>query len=223
MNLTAIERVYGEQAWLFALLILVFLVFSLDKLLYGSRLYDLMLNRFSKTYRIKYFGENQRVLTVFNLTLYFFQITFLSLFLMALSNYGVIRIELNENTVYNYLLLWSLAFSVLSLKLGLLLFISSVLGLSEIFMRLLTFTFNYFSVICLWMLPALFIGLFSGIQGTSWLLILLLIFVVFALISFLFLMLNNKYLLSKGLFYFILYLCTFEIAPILIVFKALVY
>jgi len=223
MNLTAIERIYGEQAWLFGLLILVFLVFSFNKLLYGSRLYDLMLSRFSKTYRIKYFGENQRILTIFNLSLYFFQITFISLFLVALSNFEIIDLSINENVVFNYLILWGLIFLILSVKLGVLFFVSAVLGLSEIFLRLLTFTFNYFSVICLWLLPILFIGLFSGVQGPFWLVVLMLAFVLFALISFLFLMLNNKYLLSKGLFYFILYLCTFEIAPILIVFKALVY
>ena len=223
MDLIGLDRVVDNQAWLLAFLFVLILVFAINKLLYGERLFELMFTRFSRVYRAKYFGESQQVVSVFNASLFCIQGWCLSMLLIGLHKYEFIQIPNLPAGVNGFLLIWAVIASFFLLKMGIIYLLSNVLGLNDMFIRLLSFVYNYYAVAALWFLPILIIILLVGDLDRLYLIATFFLFIISHIIVFLVLLAKNKYLLTSGLFYFILYLCTFEIAPILIVFKTFVY
>ena len=182
-----------------------------------------MFTRFSRVYRSKYFGESQRVVSVFNVSLFCIQGWCLSMLLFGLHKYEFVQIHRLPEGVKGFLFIWVLIASFFLLKMGIIYLLSNILGLNDLFVKLLSFVYNYYAVAALWFLPTLSIILLVGDLDRLYLIVTFFLFVLSHIIVFLVLVAKNKYLLTSGLFYFILYLCTFEIAPILIVFKAFVY
>ncbi len=76
----------------------------------------------------------------------------------------------------------------------------------------------YLYTISLILFPVLIIICYSSISIS----VLLFVFMMLFLISLLLLFVNNKNLILNKLFYFILYLCALEIAPLLIIYKMMV-
>ena len=74
---------------------------------------------------------------------------------------------------------------------------------------------TYTHTLSLWLFPLLILYFYTALGKTALLLIMAFIF----LIKFFLLITNNKNLILNKLFYFILYLCAFEIAPLFILFK----
>lgn len=223
MDLIGLDRVVENQAWLLVFLFVLILVFAVNKLLYGERLYELMFTRFSRVYRAKYFGESQQVISVFNASLFCIQGWCMSLLLIGMHKYEFIQISNLPDGMIGFLLIWFLIASFFLLKMGIIYLLSNILSLNDVFFRLLSFVYNYYAVAALWFLPILIIILLVDDLDKFYLITTFFLFVISHVIVFLVLLSKNKYLLTNGLFYFILYLCTFEIAPILIVFKTFVY
>ena len=221
MDLIGLERVQVDQLWIWFIMLYALLYLGLNKLFYGSKLFDLMTSRFSRSYRSMYYGESQRILSFFNISNFLFQCLLISCVIMLIGSLGWVELTYGYNK--SFLIVLLIVMSVLIVRIFLVYVFSAILRLEDIYFRLLTYTFNYVSVIRLWLMPLHLIYFIQGANSSVFGFLMLLLLAVMLVVMGVLILINNKYLLTKDLFYFILYLCTFEIAPILIVFKTLVY
>jgi hypothetical protein len=78
---------------------------------------------------------------------------------------------------------------------------------------------SFFNNLILWVLPFLVLTSYSKYLDSLFLKITLVVFIILSIIRYVILIINNKKLAFNHLFYFILYLCVLEIAPLVIIFK----
>ncbi len=220
MDIFGVERINPNQIWLVLTMSAVLAAFLINKLLYGEKIFDLAKSGFSRIYQSKYSSDSQRVLSFFNLSLFFFQVCCIGL--LALSYMRVKNMEfwLREGQVFGLILLavsTGLILKILSLSV-----MTFVLGIEKIYKGLLTYLFNYLSVASMAFLPIIFYYIFQGTENETFFWWILGLYTASVVLCWSVLLYKNKTLLVNNLFYFILYLCTFELAPLVIIFKALV-
>ena len=78
---------------------------------------------------------------------------------------------------------------------------------------------NYLNTVILWILPFLIFSNYTENYKELFLNITAVLVLAFLVLRYLLLILNNKKLILSGFFYFILYLCALEIAPLIIFLK----
>jgi hypothetical protein len=86
-------------------------------------------------------------------------------------------------------------------------------------LRLMFDKTNYLSNTVLLILPLLMVYVFATDYSRAFLTAVLIIFALLLIYRYLLVINNNKKMLFTGLFYFILYLCALEIAPLLLMLK----
>ena len=219
MDIFGVERINPNQIWLVLTMSAVLVAFLINKLLYGEKIFDLAKSGFSRIYKSKYSSDSQRALSFFNLSLFFFQVCCIALLVVSYMRVKNMEFWLREGQVFGLILL---AVSTgLILKTLSLLAMTFILGIEKIYTGLLAYLFNYLSVASMAFLPIIFYYIFKGAENAAFFWWILGSYGVSVLICWSVLVFKNKTLLVNNLFYFILYLCTFEIAPLVIIFKAL--
>ena len=176
----------------------------------SSKLYGYTLAFFTPGFFQKQAEESYSFFSVFHLLL-----LSLSLLSFSLVTYTLIpETYLSKNlTGFATILLFFTIF--LSLRFLLDYIIINILGLNQFVNYFVYSKSGYLKTIGLLLLPALILNEYS-IKSNTFLLIICGLLFLFRLVLILF---NNKLLVVNKLFYFILYLCTLEIAPLLILYK----
>ncbi len=219
MDIFGVERINPNQIWLILTMSGVLAAFLINRLLYGEKIFDLAKSGFSRIYQSKYSSDNQRAISFFNLSLFFFQVCCIGLLVLSYMKVENIEFWLPEGQIFGLIILtvsWSLVVKTLFL-----LAITFILGIEKIYKGLLTYLFNYLSIASMAFLPILFYYIFKGIENGEYFWWILGLYAASVLFCWSILLYKNKTLLVSNVFYFILYLCTFEIAPLVIIFKAL--
>ncbi len=214
----ATEIVINNQDWMTYVYLIIFSSLVVVRLLFDRRLYENTTLFFSRKYLAIYFNREKRnSLTLFQTILVIPQILVIALFLTYVGNYLYPEtLKLSFDSFFKILIGVSLYFG-LRFVLGIL--ISLILNLRKAHNRILYEKTSYFNNIILWILPFLILTSYApynhefNLKFTS-VLFLILVFMRYGL-----LILNNKKLIVSNLFYFILYLCTLEIAPLIIISK----
>jgi len=99
------------------------------------------------------------------------------------------------------------------------LFIAHVFSISAFHKKLLFEKLNYFNSLVLWLLPLMFLLVYAQNNQKNILIGTIILFGILVIFRYILLLINNKNLIFNNLFYFILYLCALEIAPIVLIFK----
>lgn len=196
------------------LLIACFCVLALSKLLFPKRFDEFIMLAFTN----KYFtiqGKENKLLQAFNLLLFGVQIISISLFIFLFFS--------TKETVNNLLLLqiiigYSLFVLVKLIFEKIVSTIFSIEGLVNSYLYYKLSYRNYFSVFLL--LCHFFIVYYFQANELYFISIAILLSITTA-ISLLYYYVKHKTLIFSNLFYFILYLCTLEISPYYLLYKAL--
>ena len=208
----ALERTVIDTNWITILLLLLLVCIFLLKILNPKRLkgnlFSLIKNSFIET-------EIEEKNTVFNL---FESIIFtFSMLVFSLLAYKTVLLYVDkvEIGISTYLKIVALIFSYFLIK-WLLEYLFSVLFLIKEQVRffLVSKSSYLFSISFL-----IFIGIIITEYSQLNLAFLIYFTILLFLFRFVFHLANNKNLIFSKLFYFILYLCAFEIAPLFILFK----
>jgi hypothetical protein len=210
MNL-AVERMFENNDWMAVVLLLVFVLVSLLKVLYPKRLESLLGCLFSKRYFLDYSSELLELFGMFNAILFLIQNIILSLFgFWILQNIEYIQ---NDFVSYVSVFIGVNAYFIFQYIIGKT--IAVLFGYSEQFEINRVLKFNYMKSICLLFIPVL-ISLIYAFPNSSFMLgfsvVLMLLLFVFRLVLIL---VSNIKQFSYNWFYFILYICTLEILPII--------
>lgn len=212
------EIITNSQDWIAAIFFVILLLLVILKNNFDDRLKHTSLLFFSKKHVSIYFNkEKTSMLNLFQILFFLIQILFFSLlFYVSISYYNASFSELNYKTFFIFLLGTSLYFGF-RFVLGL--FLATVLNLENIHKKILFEKINYFNVLTMWMLPFVLFLSFTSSNQKMYLIFTLALLGVLLLVRYALILRNNKSLLFNNLFYFILYLCALEIAPLVLILK----
>jgi hypothetical protein len=205
------ELINQGNSWFTLLILFAIVLLALLKLMKPTQLFGYTVAFFTPGFFQKKAEEPLSIFTPFNFVLFGFTALVLSLL-----GYELLQIYApNDFGFLLFLGLFSGVFGYLFLRYLLDIFLSNVLGIRELINYFAYVKYGYLFTFALWLLPLLILYEY-GIKNTTLLLVLTSILLIFRGFLVLF---NNKNILISKLFYFILYFCTLEIAPLLILYK----
>ncbi|SNR14051.1 DUF4271 domain-containing protein [Tenacibaculum jejuense] len=204
-----IERNFISTDWITLTFLAGLVMIALMKLYKPQLLLGYSIAFFSQGFIESRSDKNPSIFTVFHVLIFLFSLLVFSLTLhLLISNFMV---------SYNFSYLYTLAFTTLFIMLKYILvkLIVITLKIEEITRYFLFSKTGYLYAISLWLYPILVLYQYSYFNDTFLIIyiLLLLAFRVFLITK------NNKKLIFNHFFYFILYFCTLELAPLLIIYK----
>ena len=208
----AIERIEFSNNWLTLVYLFGLLLLVVLKMLNHQKLFEHSRAFFLKGFIEKKVEERTSFFTIFNLVLYVFSILVYALFFTYLITFFFPEVEQN---IQFYLRTLTLVFSFFS---AFIILDFTICHLFEIKTELALFIAakrRYSYNIALLLFPFLIVTTYSFFN----IYVLFTVFIVLFTLSIVLTIINNKNLIINKLFYFILYLCALEIAPLLIIYK----
>ncbi|WP_418361247.1 DUF4271 domain-containing protein [Tenacibaculum todarodis] len=194
------------------LFLIGFILLFFMKLYKPSRFLGYSISFFTRGFIEKRAEEKPAIFSTFHVLIYSFCVLTLSLFIHTL-----IPETQTQNNLISYIYLISFTFIYMIIRSLLDYSFSKLLNLSD-YIRYFIFTkVGYLYTLSIWLFPILIIYNY-GYKNNNflWGSFLILLGIRFGLVFY-----NNKKLIIKHLFYFILYLCALEIAPLFIILKIL--
>lgn len=204
----AIERIGINDSWVTLVIMIAIAILAVMKLLKPSQLYGYSISFVTSGFFQKRIEEDESFFTPFRLLLFLFSSIIISLFLALSTN------------IYtqNFITFIGVFFFVV-VYIGLRVFIdkalAKILNISSVVNYFLYSKSGYLHTLCMWLLPVIIVYQYTFTNK----IFLITSFALLLLFRFFLLLSNNKKLVISKLFYFILYFCTLEIAPLLIVYK----
>lgn len=214
----AIERIFISKDWITVILMIVVTLLILNRLKFSERFYKLQYVLLNNSYINSYAKMNPVLLNIFNII--FFVIVTITLSLIIFTS---IQLYYPNNITFNFtfflkVLFYISIFTVIRVILGVLL---GVLFEKEREQQHFTFLkISYLSNFCLITIPFITVNFYAG--STVFTHFLLICSFLLFLYYYVLILKNNQSLIFRNSFYFILYICTLEIAPFAIIFKTLI-
>jgi len=213
-NMESIDRIVISNDWVTLLILGIVILIVVANFVDQKRLHSLFVLPFNKSYRLNYSNETWQI---FNFLFFVISNLILSLYLfviiqkfnpnfIAYSSYPFLKI------VLFVIIYWVFRYSIG--KLTAVLFEIKKINNEASFIKM-----SYYYSSTLYLLIFLIFSLYFFESNTLFLYITSSFFVVLLLLRYLYFLNYFKSFISSHFFYFILYLCTLEIAPLLIVFK----
>ena len=200
--------------WITILIILSFLFLVLAKSVFHSRFLNFIILPFNNKYIFMY-NKKEKVMNWFNLFWGLFLIVNFSLFVyLALDVFQV-----SDLTSNNLAYLWLMAGLILFLfiKLGMQLGNGYIFGIQKIITEVIFKKLSYFnySGIIMFLANIILTYIFIGSKTVFYVAIFLILLV--NVIGWITILRNHQKLITNYFFYFILYLCALEIAPLVLI------
>ncbi|CAM1334494.1 DUF4271 domain-containing protein [Tenacibaculum aestuariivivum] len=206
----AIERIITNNNWITIVIIFAIVVLAYIKLLKPNKLRSYAFAFFTPSFIKKKVDDNTSFNSTFHIFLFIFSTITISLFLFLL-----IKPEIYKHNFLNYILTLSTVTIFFTVKYLLDFSLSNILGATYATKYFVSSKIGYLNSLSLWLFPVIIIYQYAF---TNSLFLLVSFGILFIFRAFLILF-NNKKIVIHKLFYFILYFCTLEIAPLLIVYK----
>ena len=212
------EILSQNNDWITLVFFTIFVILVIIKLFFNERLAHTSILLFSKKYLAIYYNkEKKRTFNYFQILFFLVQIlTFSLIFFEILTFKKPSFTHLNRNIFLIILIGVTLYFAIRFL-IGL--FLAAIFNLTEIHKKILYEKSNYFNSLVLSMLPFLLFIFYAESYQIIFSKVTLILFVVLLTLRYILVLKNNKKLIFSNLFYFILYLCALEIAPLVIILK----
>lgn len=210
----ALERTIIDTNWVTVLLVVLLVCVFLLKGLSFERLKGNVLSLINKTFIESEIEENYSFVNLFKIVVFIFSMTVISLLMYKFLLFFDVS---KEGGFYIFMKTLGVVFSYFSTKRLVEFLLSHLFKINEQLKFFLGSKSNYLNCVSFYVFIALVIVEYSPLNT----LFLVYISVLFFSIRFVLHLISNKKLISSKLFYFILYLCSFEIAPPFILFKLL--
>ncbi len=212
------EIIHQNHHWvsLVFLAILIFLTWA--KVLYKDRLLHTASLFFANKYLFIYFNkEKNDIINLFQFLLFMIQLLALSLVLYFANYFWQFSAKLNA--LNDYLLLVAAVGMYFCLRYLIGLFLAEIFNIKNKFNRVAYDKVSYFNNLVLWILPFLILSAYANIYKELFFKITFFVLVILLILRYVLVLVNNKKLIVNNLFYFILYICALEIAPLAIILK----
>ena len=207
----AIELINNSDSWFTLVILFTIVLLAILKLIKPNYLLGYTLAFFTPGFFQKKAEENMYLFSPFKFILFCYSSISISLVFYLI----VQPSTTNKNNFITFLIILASVFCYLLIKYFIENMIASILAIKGNINYFLHVKYGYLFTVGLWILPLIILYKYS-LHSSYFLftgLITLLIFRAFLIIT------NNKNIVIGKLFYFILYFCTLEIAPLLILYK----
>lgn len=207
-----------KSDWIMIVFIIIFSLLAIVKWLYKERLFNLVVIYFSKDYFLKYGKESQLIFNWFNIALFLIQLIVISFLILAYCVFYKPDI-VEENSLQLFLkttFLVSLYFSGRYIV-GKILAIIFEINKPHEHITFAKISYLYSSVLLI--LPFILSIFYIKMYNLLVFHVTIAIFTILLIVRYVVIFKNNKNFIFSRLFYFILYLCALEIAPILLILK----
>lgn len=213
-----ILNVMIKSDWITVVFLLILASLGLAKYIYKERLVELLLIFFTKRYFLHYGKEKRLILNRFNAILFSVQTMILSLFVFLFIQFYQPEL-LNENSFLFYLKTTGCvsAFFLFRFLLGY--FLATLFEINQQHKRVAFAKMSYLFTFSTLLLPFLLLIFYIERYNLLFFQLLTLMMSILLIVRYVFVLKNNKNVVFGGLFYFIVYLCALEIAPLLLIFK----
>ncbi|MDO9037886.1 MAG: DUF4271 domain-containing protein [Lutibacter sp.] len=212
------EIIHQNHHWvsLVFLAILIFLTWA--KVLYKDRLLHTASLFFANKYLFIYFNkEKNDIITLFQFLLFIVQLLALALLLYFANNLWQFSDRLNALNGYLLLVAGVGLYFCFRYLIGL--FLAEIFNIKNKYSRIVYDKVSYFNNLILWVLPLIMLSAYANIYKEIFFKITFFVLVILLILRYVLVLVNNKKLIVNNLFYFILYICALEIAPLAIILK----
>ncbi|MBK5209586.1 MAG: DUF4271 domain-containing protein [Flavobacteriaceae bacterium] len=212
------EIIHQDDHWISLVFLTILIFLTLAKVLYKDRLLHTATLFISKKYLFIYFDkEKNDVINLFQFLLFIIQLLALSL-LFYEANY-LWQFSSRFNDLNGYLLLVGYMGLYFCIRFFIGLFLAEIFTIKSIFNKIIYDKVSYFNNLILWILPFLLLSAYADIYKELFFKITFLVLAILLILRYSLVLGNNKKLITNNLFYFMLYLCALEIAPLAIILK----
>ena len=204
--------------WVTIGFVFIFILLALIKVKYKSRLfYTSSYFLLKKHLQINYSAEKRIILNTYQGLFFLVQAMLLALFAFALTtNYNIV---ISNTTVKSLLILF---LGILCYIIGyytITYFIAQLFGIKKLLQRVVFNRTGYFNNLIIWFLPFVLLSYYSPILQQFWFKSSIIVFLILLIFRYFLIISSNKRLIIAHFFYFILYICTLEIAPLILIYK----
>ena len=211
-DLQALEKIAYSNYWITILLMFLFLGIVLLKAINANRLKETVFSLFNVSFIETETDEKTSFFDVFQIVIFIFFVSVLSLLIYRFKIYESTNEIDSFSTFYSIFLSLSSYFFLKKVLENIFSYLFMIK--KEVYFFLIS-KYNYLYAVSFLLYISLVLSEYAGFS-TSY----LLYFSVFLFaVQFVFHIVINKNLIFRELFYFILYICAFEIAPLFILFK----
>lgn len=212
------EIIQQNHHWISLVFLAILIFLTWAKVLRKDRLFHTASLFFAKKYLFIYFNkEKNDILNLFQFLLFMVQILVLALLLYFANSLWQFSERLNG--LNGYLLLLGTVALYFCLRYLIGLFLAEIFSIKNKYNKIVYDKMSYFNNLILWILPFLILSAYANIHKELFLKITFFILVILLILRYVLVFINNKKLIVNNLFYFILYLCALEIAPLAIILK----
>ncbi|PWG05813.1 DUF4271 domain-containing protein [Polaribacter aquimarinus] len=208
----ALERTYSNNYWITIIFMILLLVIFVLKLTNPEKLKGYAFSLLSKSFIEDEVEEDTSYFNSFQIFISLFSGLVLS---MVLYNFLIFYSKQFTNSFFSFCIIFLSVFFYFMIKWGIEYLLSIVFKIKKRVRFFLVSKFSYLYSICFFLFLGVVLVQYSQLSTRFLLFFSILLFFTRFLLHFF----NNKKLIFSKLFYFILYLCAFEIAPLLILFK----
>ncbi|MFT5761677.1 MAG: hypothetical protein ACI8WA_000795 [Polaribacter sp.] len=208
----AIERLDISTNWLTLVFVFGLILLVVLRMLNHQKLFEYSRSFFLKGFIEKKVEERGSFFSGFNIVLFVFSVLGYALFFSYLAEFFITEIELSFQL---YLKITALVFGYFTMFLVLDLVFCHLLEIRSELAYFIAAKLGYSYNIALFLFPFLILVAYSFLNIYA----LLAVFIILFTLSFVLAFINNKNLIINKFFYFILYICALEIAPLLIIYK----
>ena len=203
--------------WITLVFFTIFVILVIIKLYFNERLRYLSILFFSKKYLAIYYNKEKNIFNYFQILFFLVQILTFSLIIFEIIKYNNPNFTSLNGHIFVIILAAVSLYFIIRFFIGL--FLAAIFNLSGIHKKILYEKTSYFNSLSVSVLPFLLFLFYTDSYQILFLRIVLIIFVTLLLLRYMLVLRNNKKLIFSNLFYFILYLCALEIAPLVIILK----
>lgn len=203
--------------WLMITSIFLMLLLVIMRSLYETRFLKLLSLTNMSAYFIEYKNRKNAFFSLFNALLLLFMLGVFSLFFLIVQSH-FFKVDLTLRNYLNTIKIFSL-FIIGRYLIGKIL--SFIFGINKIQGILSFVKFTYLSIITIYLFPISFLYIYS-FNNAYFLWFALGVFVLFLVFFYIKILITNQKLIFSNLFYFILYLCALEIAPLIYLYKLMI-
>ncbi len=213
----ATERFMFTKDWITIIFVLLFGLFVLSKYLNHDRFSRLFSLLYSRNYLVLYQKQTPILVNSFHIIFGIIQVlTFALTIFIGIKAYNSIAREL-ELTLFLTILAGVFTFFVLRFFVGK--FLAIIFEKEKDFEYVTYLKMSYLSNFCLLIFPLLLIAYYTRYDSAGFSLFIFIVATILLLLYYALIIKNNQKMILRRLFYFILYLCALEIAPIILLYK----
>ena len=205
-----------KNDWITLIFLLIFILLVLVKLIYKERLYLLTIIGISKKYFLNYGKDSRLIFNGFNSILFIVQS--LIAMLIVYASFQIYQPELVKESSFLLLKIISGLLTVFLLRYLIGRGLGVLFDVKNSHNHIAFVKMSYLFSVFLMVLPFLLLVFYSKKYNLLFFQLLIGVLATLLIIRYLFIIVNNKKHIASQMFYFILYICALEIAPIFVIF-----